>query len=270
MLILLPPSETKTRPAEVGHRPLALDELALPTLTEARETMLRAAHRTAAGPDAASRLGVPASSPELVGRMLHLEQEPAGPPLEVYSGVLFDQLDPGAAPSEDRRVLVQSALLGLVDAARDRIPAYRLSAGSQLSRLGKAGSWWAPRLRPVAEELREEESAGPSPFVIDCRSGAYRSMMPLRSGEGVRVLEVSPVQERSGVRKVISHDAKRGRGLVTRALLAARSAPATAEELVDVVREGLAGHGRGDDGRSTGGLGVELDGDRLVVVERVG
>ena len=83
MLILLPPSETKTRPAEVGRRPLDLDELALPALRAARGTMLRAAHRTAAGSDAASRLGVPASSPELVGRMLHLEQEPAAAPLAV-------------------------------------------------------------------------------------------------------------------------------------------------------------------------------------------
>jgi cytoplasmic iron level regulating protein YaaA (DUF328/UPF0246 family) len=82
----------------------------------------------------------------------------------------------------------------------------------------------------------------------------------------VRVLEVAPVQERSGVRKVISHDAKRYRGLVTRALLAAETAPATAEELVDVVAEGLAGIA----GRGISRLGVELDGDRLVVVDVVG
>ena len=265
MLILLPPSETKTRPAEVGHPPLALEELALPALTEARETVLRAAHRTAAGPEAAARLGVPASSPELVGRMLHLDQEPAGAPLTVYSGVLFDQLDPAAEPTADRRVLVQSALLGLVDAARDRIPAYRLSAASQLSRLGKAGSWWTPRLKPVARELRAEEADGPSPLVIDCRSGSYRSMMAMRSGDGVRVLEVAPVQESGGVRKVISHDAKRYRGLVTRALLASEAVPATAEELVDLVAEGLAGI----TGRGTSRLGVELDGDRLVIVDVV-
>lgn len=259
MLILLPPSETKTRPAEVGHRPLALEELALPALIESRETVLRAARRTAAGADAASRLGVPASAPELVGRMLHLEQEPAGTPLTVYSGVLYDQLDPAAELPEDRRVLVQSALLGLVDAARDRIPAYRLSASSQLSRLGKAGPWWAPRLKPVAAELRAEESGGDSPVVIDCRSGAYRSMMPMRSGDGVAVLEVAPVQERAGVRKVISHDAKRYRGLVVRALLAAEATPGTAEEVARVVRAGL--------GES---LQVELDGDRLVIVDVVG
>src|SRR5699024_2147289 len=170
MLILLPPSEPTTRPAEVGHRPLALDELAPPALREARGPMLRAAHPTAAGSDAASRLGVPASSPELVGRMLHLEQEPAAAPLAVYSGVLYDQLEAGQAPVEGRDVLIQSALFGLVDAFRDRIPAYRLSAGSALSRLGRAGSWWGRQLRPMAQELRAEQAESGSPLIIDCRS----------------------------------------------------------------------------------------------------
>lgn len=258
MLILLPPSETKTRPAEVGHRPLDLAELALPELRQARETVLRAALRTAAGTDAAARLGVPASSPELVGRMLHLAEEPTAAALEVYSGVLYDQLDAFVALPADRRVLVQSALLGLVDAAHDRIPAYRLSASSSLSRLGKAGSWWAPRLRPVAETLRAREAEGDSPVVVDCRSGAYRSMMPLRSGDGVRVLEVSPVQEKGGQRTVISHDAKRYRGLVTAVLLAAEATAASAEEVARIVQDGLGADRR-----------VELDGDRLVVVDRV-
>ena len=44
-----------------------------------------------------------------------------------------------------------------------------------------------------------------------------------------------------------------------------RAAPATAEELVDVVGEGLAGVS----GRGSLRLGVELDGDRLVVVDQV-
>lgn len=265
MLILLPPSETKTRPAEEGSPVLDLDRMALPALRASRETVLRAARRTAEGADAAARLGVPASAPELVDRMAHLDAEPVAAPLSVYSGVLFDQLDPGVALSEDRRVLVQSALFGLVDAARDAVPAYRLSAGSTLSRLGKAASWWRPRLKPVAEELRAEQAATSSPLVIDCRSGGYRTMMAMRSAPGLPVLEVSPVQERGGVRTVVSHDAKRYRGLVARVLLEAETAPATPDEACEVVAAGLAriGGARGD------GLGVELVGDRLVVVDRV-
>jgi cytoplasmic iron level regulating protein YaaA (DUF328/UPF0246 family) len=256
VLILLPPSETKTRPSEIGSPPLDLAGMALPAMRADRETMLRAAQRTAATAEAAAHLKVPASAPELVGRMLHLDREPAAPALAVYSGVLYDQLDPGASPDPERRVLVQSALFGLVD-ARDRIPAYRLSAGSTVSRLGRAGAWWTPRLRPVAEELRQAEAERDSPVVVDCRSGSYRSMMAMRSDGAVRVLEVSPVQERDGVRKVISHDAKRYRGLVTRALLAATRTPASADEVVDVVRDGLSA-----------GLRVELEGDRLLVVDR--
>ncbi|MDN5820189.1 MAG: peroxide stress protein YaaA [Brachybacterium sp.] len=256
MLIMLPPSETKTRPSEVDGAPLDLDAMSLPQLGGARATMLRAAQRTAAGPEAAAHLGVPASAPELVGRMLHLEQEPTAPPLTVYSGVLYDQLAPDLVPVQDRDVLIQSALFGLVDAFRDRIPAYRLSSGSSLSRLGKAGSWWGKQLRPLASELCAAQARSASPLVIDCRSGGYRSMMSLRSGDGVRVLDVAPVQERAGVRKVISHDAKRYRGLVTQVLLDLDRAPTTAEDVVEAVGEGLDGQ-----------LRVELDGDRLLVVD---
>ncbi|ASK64633.1 hypothetical protein CFK39_00850 [Brachybacterium avium] len=258
MLIMLPPSETKTRPSEVDGAPLDLDAMSLPQLGGARATMLRAAQRTAAGPEAAAHLGVPASAPELVGRMLHLEQEPTAPPLAVYSGVLYDQLPPDLVPAQDRDVLIQSALFGLVDAFEDRIPAYRLSNGSSLSRLGKAGSWWAKQLRPVASELRSVQARSASPLIIDCRSGGYRSMMSLRSGDGVRVLEVAPVQERAGMRKVISHDAKRYRGLVTQVLLELDRAPGTAEGVAEAVGQELGGQ-----------LGVELDGDKLVVVDRV-
>lgn len=259
MLILLPPSETKTRPDPgVAAGALDLGALAFPELTEQRATMLRAVQRTAAGKDAATKLGVPASAPELVERMIALEDEPVGPPLTVYSGVLFDQLDPSIEIPADRRVLVQSALLGVVDAATDRIPAYRLSAGSTVARLGKAATWWARHLRPLGSRLLGEEAEGPSPVVIDSRSGAYRTMMPMRSTPKVTVLEVSPVQERSGTRKVVSHDAKRYRGWVTRVLLDAAAPASTPDEVVDQLRAGFG---------ST--LGVELEGDRLAIVDRV-
>lgn len=264
MLILLPPSETKTRPERSGSV-LDLDSLAFTTLTEPRQTMLRAVERTAAAKDAAQKLGVPASSPELVDRMAALEEEPVGAPLTVYSGVLFDQLDPAVTIPDDRHVLIQSALLGVVDASTDRIPAYRLSAGSTVARLGKAATWWARHLRSLGARLLDETADGPAPVVVDSRSGAYRSMMPMRSrtpsssAAGISVLEVAPVQEKDGVRKVVSHDAKRYRGWVTRVLLDAPAPATTPDEVVDQLRAGF-----GDT------LGVELDGDRLVVVDRVG
>lgn len=220
--------------------------------------MLRAAQRTAGTRDAAQKLGVPASSPGLVQRMVEIAEEPTAAPLTVYSGVLYDQLEPERLAAPDRRVLVQSALFGLVDTASDLIPAYRLSAGSTLSRLGKAGSWWTPHLRPVAEHLHTQQAAGPSPVVIDCRSGAYRSMMRMRSGSGVRVLEVAPVQERGGARTVISHDAKRYRGLVTRALLGSERAAGTPDEVVDQLRTAFGP-----------ALRIELEGDRLLVIDQV-
>lgn len=258
MLILLPPSETKTRPAPHPASDWRLDELSHPQLSRARETMLRAVQRTAAASDADARLGIPASAPELAERMAQLEQEPVAPALQVYSGVLFDQLAEHTVVPEDRRVLIQSALLGLVDAGADRIPAYRVSATSQVQRLGKAGTWWRKHLVPVASALHDQLAVSPSPLVIDSRSGAYRSMMPMRSTPQVRVLEVSPVQERDGVRKVVSHDAKRYRGWVTRVLLDAPRPPADAEAAASLLRAGFDGT-----------LGVELDGDRLVIVDRV-
>jgi cytoplasmic iron level regulating protein YaaA (DUF328/UPF0246 family) len=255
LLILLPPSETKTRP-EASAPPLALDELGHASLRTPRERMLRAARATAQGRTAAEDLGVPASAPELVARMAAIDEEPAASPLSVYSGVLFDQLG-DARPGPDRRVLVQSALLGLVDAGTDRIPAYRLSAGSRVHRLGKAASWWRSHLSPLVPGMLEEVAASPSPFVLDCRSGSYRTMMPVKGREGVRVLEVAPVKEAGGKRSVISHDAKRFRGLLTRALLEdARPLP-DERALIAFLEEAFSGR-----------LGIEIDGSRLVLVDR--
>lgn len=83
-------------------------------------------------------------------------------------------------------------------------------------------------------------------------------MMPMRSTGAVRVLEVAPVQERAGTRKVVSHDAKRYRGWVTRVLLEDPRVLPDTEALAALLREAFDGT-----------LGVEIDGDRLVIVDRV-
>ena len=244
MHILLPPSETKSRPA--SGAPLRLEDLAFPALQRARATMLAAAIRTAESGGAAEALKVPASSPELVERMQTIAEEPTAPALAVYSGVLYDALG-GARPREDRRVLVTSALFGLVDAATDAIPAYRLSAGSTVSRLGTVGPWWRKHLGPVGKTI-----AADGGVVLDCRSGAYRTMMPVPGA-----LTVDAVREVAGRRQVISHDAKRYRGLLAKALLEADATAATAQEVRDIAEFALPN-----------GLTVELGATGLTIVDR--
>lgn len=258
MLILLPPSETKTRPVDGAraHPAAARSSSLAEHLSSPRATMADAVARTAAGPEGGSRLGVPASAPELVGRMAALSDEPLGAPLSVYSGVLYDQLG-DAQPGEDRRVLIMSALHGLVDPRSDAIPAYRVSASSAVEGLGKAGTWWKQHLTPLVPQLMEEVARSASPFVLDCRSGAYRSMMPLRSSAEVTVLQVSPVAERGGRRTVISHDAKSYRGWLTRALLEDPSPLPDLDALVRWVQQAAGDR-----------LGVEVDGGSLVLVDR--
>ncbi|MFC0674241.1 YaaA family protein [Brachybacterium hainanense] len=248
MIIVLPPSESKSRPAE--GPPLDLERLSFGQLHEARSTMLRAAARTAHGHEGTTHLGIPASQPELLTRMTQIDQEPVAPVLDVYAGVLYDALGP-QRPRREGQVLVTSALLGVVDAATDLIPAYRLSASSRISRLGKAGSWWRKHLAGIGREI-----AARSPLVVDCRSGAYRTMMPIPGA-----VEVSAVREDAGRRTVISHDAKRYRGMLAHLLLAHDDAAMTSTAaLADLARNGLPA-----------GLDVEIapEGRTLVVVERV-
>lgn len=251
MIILLPPSETKTRPT---HGPsLDLGALAHPELTRQRETVLRAAQRTAQTRGGAAALKVPPSSPELAERMAVLASEPCAPALSVYDGVLFDALG-DAAGDDERTVLITSALFGVVEAGHDLIPAYRLSAGSTVSRLGGVASWWRPHLAPLARRLATQGRV-----VVDCRSGAYRSMMPVAGA-----IEVAAVREVAGQRTVVSHDAKRYRGLVARALLTADAAAASTDEVAHRASTGLGPE-----------LTIELDTSRtarpvLTVVDRAG
>lgn len=231
MLILVPPSETKTRPTASDAPTVSYGSFAGSSLTKDRRTMLAAAQRTATGARAAERLGAPPSAPELVTRMAHLDTEPAGAPLEVYSGVLYDALGTISVP-EDARLLITSALGGVVDAALDTIPAYRLSASSDVSRLGKVSAWWKPRLEATARSLTAASSV-----IVDCRSGAYTQMMPL---VGDKVMRVGAVAVRDGRRSVVSHDAKRYRGLVARALLEEPVRARTADEVVDQLRASLS------------------------------
>ncbi|MGW2673634.1 YaaA family protein [Kocuria rhizophila] len=235
MLILLPPSESKTAPAEGA--PLDMAALDLSALTPHRERLVRLLAQVSGGEDALQVLGVGPSLADDVARNRELRTAPAAPALEVYTGVLYDALDADSLSAEAKRVaeeslLVVSALWGAVRPT-DRIPAYRLSMGTALPDTGKLSSWWKPRLTPVLDELAADQ------VVVDCRSAAYAAAW---KAPAPRTVTVRVEQEKAdGTRSVVSHHAKHTRGVVARQLCEAAASGAELSTVTDV-RDALAEH----------------------------
>lgn len=217
MLILLPPSETKSAPS--SGNPVDVTTLSWPQLRPQRERALKALMKVSAQKNALEALGVGASLASEVQRNTTLLEAPAAPALEVYTGVLFDALDPGSFTVAQRTVadevlVVISALWGAVKAA-DQIPAYRLSGATALRGLGRSGglkmsTYWKPHLnRHLCPEAQGQ-------VVVDCRSATYAAAFQPAPENTVTIKVVQMVK---GQRKVVSHNAKHTRGLVARFLV---------------------------------------------------
>jgi uncharacterized protein len=214
VLILLPPSETKA-PGGDGP-PLDLDRLSYPSLMDVRRSLLAEVVALAADPAAMTRvLDLGPRQLEEVARNAAVLSAPTLPAIRRYTGVLFDALDHRSLRPAERsrsagRLVVASALFGLVRAS-DPIPAYRLSAGSQLPGLPSLAGLWRPALGPVL-------AAAAGELIVDLRSGAYAAFAPLPRAVSVRVLTERP----DGSRLVVSHANKAAKGRLARHL--ARSA----------------------------------------------
>jgi cytoplasmic iron level regulating protein YaaA (DUF328/UPF0246 family) len=145
VLVLLPPSETKA-PGGNGA-PLDLAALTAPELTPVRTELAEALVKLADDvPASRTTLGLSPKQDEEIERNATLWTSPTRPALERYTGVLYDALDVASMTRAqraraDRRLAVGSALFGLVRGA-DRIPAYRLSAGSTLPGLPTLRALW--------------------------------------------------------------------------------------------------------------------------------
>lgn len=231
MLILLPPSESKSAP-DAGPT-LDLSRLSFPELGEARAAMLSRLMDVSSREDAGAVLKTGASLEEEVRRNIHLTDNPTAEAMDIYNGVLYDalryrSLSDDARRRADRSILVTSALWGVV-APTDRIPAYRLSIGAKITDSGTLASWWKSRLTPVLD------SASEGHVVVDCRSSGYAAAWKAPADRSV---SVRVVRERDGVRSVVSHMAKHYRGQVARWLLES-SRPI---EAVDDVAEVLQPH----------------------------
>ena len=221
MLVLLPPSETKA--AGVDGPPLDLATLSFPTLTRTRKALLRDVVRLAKKEPLALRaaLGLSERQHEEVLRDGALLTAPTLPALELYTGIVYDNLSYAtlAAPARrraDESLLVASALFGLLR-PQDRVPPYRLSGGTVLPGLGGL----APRWRPVLEPLLTGE------LVVDLRSGAYAQLARVPGACQVLVR-----RDVDGVLSVVSHDNKLTKGRLARALCeAGASTPAEVAEI---------------------------------------
>jgi cytoplasmic iron level regulating protein YaaA (DUF328/UPF0246 family) len=225
MLVLLPPSEGKSAPA--AGEPVELDSLAYAgALGERRGGLLDALERLAEQPleRAVEMLGVSPGQAGEVAVDAALRAAPAAPAADVYSGVLYDRLQPASLSAAARdRILIASALWGVLRPG-DRIPYYRLSAKARLDGIGPLSAWWRDAL---AEALPDE----PGELVVDMRSGAYASAWkPKRA----TLLAVRAFSDGKGGRKPVSHMAKAVRGDVARALLEARKPPADADGVAAV------------------------------------
>ncbi|HEY5852964.1 MAG TPA: peroxide stress protein YaaA [Aldersonia sp.] len=218
MLVLLPPSETKS----AGGRgaPLDLGELSLPKLTERREILVQALVDLAADGDAsAAALGLGAGQRDEIDRNAALWTSPTRPALDRYTGVLFDALDTRGFTRVQRakayaRLAIGSALFGAVRPG-DPIPAYRLSGGSTLPGFGTLAAFWRPELTSAIEA---EADGG---LVVDLRSGIYQQLGPVPGAVVATVLTELP----DGNRKVVSHFNKHRKGLLARALVVSRAEP---------------------------------------------
>jgi cytoplasmic iron level regulating protein YaaA (DUF328/UPF0246 family) len=167
-------------------------------------------------------LGLTDGQRDELARNAVLNDAPAAPAADVYTGVLYERLRlPELPPDARERVLIASALWGVVR-PDDRIPAYRLSISARLPRIAGLATYW----RPALEQALPDDG-----LVVDLRSGGYAAAWTPRRAT---VLGVRGFHEQDGTRKVISHFVKAIRGDVARALLQAPEPPRTPDEVAQI------------------------------------
>jgi hypothetical protein len=233
VLILLPPSQGKLAPERGG--PLELEALSFAPLNPTRQTILASLERLSAGNPARARR-VLALSPRQdaeIQRNRLLSSAPTAPAHQVYAGVLYDALDYEQLPSAARRranrwVVVSSALWGALRLT-DRIPTYRLSAGTVLPRVGNVDTRWREALAGVLSD-----AAGRG-VVLDLRSGAYAALWTPTGSVADRTVVARVLQRRrDGSTAVVSHHNKATKGRLV-AALARQVEPLSLEALAEAV-----------------------------------
>jgi cytoplasmic iron level regulating protein YaaA (DUF328/UPF0246 family) len=239
VLILLPPSEGKTAPRR--GKPLDLSSLSFPSLLQQRAEVLDALVSlctTDSGParddaqeGAARTLGLGSTQASEVARNAGLRDAPTTRADRVYSGVLYEALDPASLEGAAKRratawLAVASGLFGLLR-PHDRIPAYRLAGDVTLPGIGTVSTYWNRHLDQAVHD------AAGSGLVVDLRSSTYTAFWRPTPVLAPRVATMRVLHEVGGRRKVVSHFNKATKGRIVRAMLEDGGTPSTPAQLAD-------------------------------------
>lgn len=234
MLILLPPSEGKTPPP--AGPSLDFSQLSYPQFNQLRAEIADELIEVSQRLDALDILQVGTSVSEAVFAQQNLFTLPCAPAREVYTGVLFTALDLPHASTQslsfaEDTIMIFSGLFGVLS-PNDFIPAYRLSMGTKLPKLGNNKTLWKRALKDF--------HYGEGELVIDCRSGNYQVWNPPLSSDWVTI---NAVREVDGKRKVVSHYAKHYRGILAHELVDTCTNIDDGEQLAEFIYARLASTG---------------------------
>ncbi|MDP2014337.1 MAG: peroxide stress protein YaaA [Actinomycetota bacterium] len=212
MLILLPPSESKSAPATELPAAVSFAEL-----NPVRTRIMRALVKMCSGNQAraSKALGLGRTQLDQLALNSQLATAACGPAIDIYTGVVFEALSADTLTPRQRErlhahVLIASGLHGLVRPL-DSIAPYRLSANSKITGLPGLASLWRA---PIGTILHN--SNGP---ILDLRSQAYVSLAPIPKESLSRSISVRVLQEQDGKRTVVSHFNKATKGLLVRDLV---------------------------------------------------
>lgn len=232
MLLILPPSETKRPPPDVGS-PLDLDALSFPSLTPMRERVMDALVATVALPDALRRLYVGPSLADEVARNAHLRDLPTRTAVDTYAGPLHQGLDAASWSSEvekraARHLVIVSSLWGALRPP-DRIPPYRLHICSRLDGLDRLEPAWRTVLPDTLADAADRH--GP---ILDLRSPGYQAVgRPTGVEEQTVTLRIRPSP--GGPARIGDVIAKRVRGEAASHVLSSETDPEDPLDLADLL-----------------------------------
>lgn len=237
MLFLLPPSETK----EVGGSPLSISQVALTFggLNSARDAVYEALKALCEQPEEAAKvLKLGKKQLDQIDINLAVQKAPTMPAIHRYTGTLYDaihgrglkgtptehnQITPAMFERANHTLLIQSALFGLIPAT-NLIPNYRLSGTTNLPGISLKDVWSTAH-EPIWQRLED----GP---IIDLRSKAYAELAPIP--DGVEHYWVEVLDSSSG--KALNHFNKKGKGQLINAVLSAKVAPKTINDLKKIAK----------------------------------